>query len=90
MSVASRVREKIDRLFHEKPPEPIIEYGPYDAIWPTIGVAGFAWMCNWCGASDGGYSSTVSAGAGAADHGRTHTDVGICLIEAELDPEEAR
>lgn len=90
MSIASGVRKRIDQLFHERPPEPRILYGPYDAIWPTIGVGTFGWFCLSCGRNDGDYPTLPDSRLGAEDHSRTHTDVNLRLVEVEPDPDEIR
>jgi hypothetical protein len=82
------IREKIDQLFHEKPPEPIVEYGPFDAIWPTIGVDHYAWFCNWCGLPSDHLDTLPDASTGAQDHARWHGDVELGIVEVHLDPDE--
>src|ERR1043165_8285304 len=71
--------------------EPIIAYGPYDAVWPTIGREGYLWFCESCGRSTPApeYAALADARLGASVH-RTarHPDADFVLVEVDLDPEE--
>lgn len=69
--------------------EPKIYYGPYDAIWPTIGVEGFGWACGQCGGNESGFSSLESAQAGTDAHCiAEHFHVDMTLVEVFLDADE--
>jgi hypothetical protein len=88
MSIASGVRKRIDRVFHEKLREPTIVFGPFDAIWPTIGVDHYGWFCKWCGLPSDHLDTLPDARAGARDHDGTHSDVDLRFVEVHLDRAE--
>jgi hypothetical protein len=87
------IRETLLRMAGIPSPELIIMYGPYDAIWPTIGVEGFSWFCEGCGRGDPDpeYPTLADAKVGASDHKLArHDGVKIELYQAHLDPDEMR
>lgn len=91
MSIADKIRAKIDKMFHESPPEPIIHYGPFDAIWPTIGVGHYGWFCHWCGLPSQQIDTFPESRMGAVEHSiehaHEHPNQGFQIIEAKLDLE---
>ena len=73
------------------PQRPVIVYGLYDAIWPTIGVEGYTWLCEWCGRGDhsSGYGDLLDAALGAKDHREAqHKDDRFSLVQVYHDEEE--
>lgn len=73
--------------------QPVIVYGPYDAIWPTVGVEGFSWFCEWCGRGDHdpAYGDRLDAALGASDHRNArHGGEDFTITEVFIDKEEVR
>lgn len=71
------------------PAEPVVLYGPYDAIWPTSGQWGYGWVCLQCGRNDFEFSSHRIAFAAGETHGGVyHPGLELTYTEVHLDPEE--
>jgi hypothetical protein len=82
---------EFSQLLNGTPKAAEVLYGPYDAIWPTVGVKGSAWFCLWCGSGDGDLPSSRIALASGESHAECcHPDVDFTFIEVLLDPDEVR
>lgn len=77
-----------DRLEYV-PRSPIVLYGLYDAIWPTLGVEGNGWICLQCGKNDGEFSTAEVARSGGEIHGGVYHP-GLALQFVEVDPKDAK
>jgi hypothetical protein len=70
---------------------PVVVYGLYDAVWPTIGVEGHAWFCLHCGRNNDEFSSSRVALAAGEAHGDVyHPGVDLTFTEVFPDREEIR
>lgn len=76
-------------LIAEVPKTAEILYGPYDAIWPTVGVEGCGWFCLWCGTGDAEFIRPFLAQVSAETHAEhDHAGVQFTFTEVHLDPDE--
>lgn len=78
--------------FVEEPWEiPTIVYGPYDAIWPTVGGEGSAWFCMFCGRNGADFSKDEIALTGGETHGDVyHPGLKLTFTRLSLDPSESK
>jgi len=80
---------EFSQLLNSTPKAAEVLYGPYDAIWPTVGVEGSAWFCLWCGSGDGDLPSSRIALASGESHAEAcHPDEGFTFTGVSLDPDE--
>lgn len=88
MNLIQKIRELARQARDGRTPEPVIYYGPYDAIWPTVGVEGHCYFCHWCGGTANELTSLAQAERYAGIHADRHPEAKIEIVEAVLDPDE--